>query len=212
MSRGADFWSRRRATVAREEAAEAEAAEEATREKDMAALEKLSDEDICAELDLPNPDDLKPGQDIAAFMQKSVPERLRRRALRQLWRLNPVLANLDGLNDYDGDYTDAAMVKPGMKTAYQVGKGMLRHVQALAEAEAAKAEKLAQTATAPETVHTEAEKPDELSQENAVANQGPETLTTTMVVTDEPPSPTLELDTSAVRPRRMRFAFDQEHT
>ena len=192
MSRGGDFWSRRRAQVAREEAQEAEAVAEAAREKDMAALEDLSDEDICAQLDLPNPDDLKPGQDIAAFMQKTVPERLRRRALRQLWRLNPVLANLDGLNDYDGDYTDAAMVKPGMKTAYQVGKGMLRHVQALAEVEAAKAEKLAQAATtpAPEPVRTATEKPDQLSQENSVENQGPEAPPATMVVTDEPPSPT----------------------
>lgn len=212
MSRGADFWSRRRAQVAREEAQEAEAVAEAAREKDVAALEDLSDEEICIKLDLPNPDDLKPGQDIAVFMQKTVPERLRRRALRQLWRLNPVLANLDGLNDYDGDYTDAAMVKPGMKTAYQVGKGMLRHVQALAEAEAAKAEQVAQVAPPPEPVQTATEKPDQLSQENTVENQGSEAPPTTMVATDERPSPTLELDTITARPRRMRFAFDQEHT
>jgi hypothetical protein len=34
---------------------------------------------------------------------------LRQRALRKLWTTNPALAVLDGLNDYDLDYTDAAM-------------------------------------------------------------------------------------------------------
>ena len=36
---------------------------------------------------------------------------LRRLALRRLWRSDPVLANLDGLNDYDEDF--AALHKTG---------------------------------------------------------------------------------------------------
>ncbi len=36
-----------------------------------------------------------------------------------------MFSHLDGMNDYDEDYTDAAMVVEGLKTAYQVGKGMI---------------------------------------------------------------------------------------
>ena len=36
-----------------------------------------------------------------------------------------VFANLDGLNDYDEDFTDAATVLSEIKTAYKVGKGMV---------------------------------------------------------------------------------------
>ncbi|WP_439155937.1 DUF3306 domain-containing protein [Yoonia sp.] len=121
-----DFWSRRKAKVAKEAAREAE---EVAQEQPQ---EDLSDEEILAKFDLPDPDSLKLGDDIKGFMSKAVPEHLRRRALRKLWRTNPVLACLDGLNDYDGDFTDAATVVPGMKTAYQVGKGMLAHLEAVA--------------------------------------------------------------------------------
>lgn len=63
--------------------------------------------------------------DFTVFMRNDVPKWLRRKALRKLWRSNPVLANLDGLNDYDEDYTDAAMVVPDVKTAWRVGRGYL---------------------------------------------------------------------------------------
>lgn len=74
---------------------------------------------------LPDIETLDDSSDFTAFLQDGVPEELKRRALRRLWRLNPVFANLDGLNDYDDDFTDAAMVVKGMKTIYQVGKGMV---------------------------------------------------------------------------------------
>ena len=84
------------------------------------------DEEILAELGLPHPETLQPGDDIKGFMEAAVPDRLRRLALRQLWRSNPVLANLDELVEYGEDYTDAATVVENLQTAYQVGKGMLR--------------------------------------------------------------------------------------
>jgi len=56
-------------------------------------------------------------------MDGRVPERLRARALRAFWKTNPVLANLDGLDEYWDDYTDAAMIIENMETLYQVGKG-----------------------------------------------------------------------------------------
>ncbi len=70
-------------------------------------------------------DTLDYDSDFTMFMKDNVPEAIRRRALRQLWRSNPVLANVDGLNDYDEDFTDAALVVKGLKSAYQVGKGYL---------------------------------------------------------------------------------------
>jgi hypothetical protein len=74
------------------------------------------------------------GDDFSAFLSRAVPERLRRRALRRLWLSNPVLANLDGLVDHGEDLTDAAVVVADMKTSYQVGRGIVSQVLALAEA------------------------------------------------------------------------------
>lgn len=134
-ARQSDFWSRRRAAVRAE--AEAEQAALRAEEADArdAEVTERSDEEILAELGLPDPDSMGQGDDFSAFLQSAVPERLRRRALRRLWRSNPVLANLDGLVDHGEDFTDRATVLPGMASAYQVGRGMMRHVMALAEAE-----------------------------------------------------------------------------
>lgn len=133
------FWSRRLRAVRAE--AEAEAALAARQERDAAEAARnardatRNDAEILEELGLPDPDLLTAGDDFSAFMNAAVPERLRRRALRVLWRSNPVLANLDGLVDHGEDFGDGAMVMPGMKTAYQAGRGMLDHVNALARAQ-----------------------------------------------------------------------------
>ncbi len=134
MSGRVDFWSRRKAAVAEETRACEESERKARAAEERAALEERPDEEALAELELPDPDGMKPGDDFTAFMAEAVPERLRRRALRQLWRSNPVLANLDNLVDYGEDYTDAALVVENLQTAYQVGKGALKHLEALAEA------------------------------------------------------------------------------
>jgi len=153
MSADKDFWSRRRAAVAAEEQAqkqaEARKAELAETEAARAELQDLSDVQVLEKLELPDPDTLKPGDDFTAFLRDVVPEHLRRRALRRLWRSNPVLANLDGLNDYDGDYTNAATDAPGLKTAYRVGKGLMKHVEALAAEADAKADAKARSGSAP---------------------------------------------------------------
>ena len=132
MSRAETFWSRRRAGVEAEAEAEkaALAAEELAVEQ--AALDEKSDDEILAELNLPEPESLGLGDDFSVFMTKAVPDRLRRRALRVLWRSNPTLANVDMLVDYGEDFTDKATVIENMQTAYQVGKGMLKHVEEMA--------------------------------------------------------------------------------
>lgn len=65
--------------------------------------------------------------DYRQFMQKDVSEAARQKALRKLWISNPVLANMDGLDDYCEDYTDAAVCLPTgtMKTLYKYGRGFL---------------------------------------------------------------------------------------
>ena len=55
-------------------------------------------------LDLPDIDTLDKESDFTVFMQAGVPEEMKNLALRALWRSDPVLANLDGLNDYDEDF------------------------------------------------------------------------------------------------------------
>ncbi len=74
---------------------------------------------------LPDLDSLTEETDFTAFLQDGVPEALRRKALRRLWRLNPVFANLDGLNDYDEDYSAGGIIAENIKTIYKVGKGYL---------------------------------------------------------------------------------------
>ncbi len=61
--------------------------------------------------DLPDIDGLDKDSDFTPFMADGVPEELKRLALRKLWLSDPVLANLDGLNDYDEDF--GAIVKAG---------------------------------------------------------------------------------------------------
>ncbi|TNF58245.1 MAG: DUF3306 domain-containing protein [Rhodobacteraceae bacterium] len=132
MTARPDFWARRKAAVQAEAEAEARARDSAKEAQARAELEAKDDADILAELDLPDPDLLQLGDDVRGFMSSAVPERLRRRALRRLWRLNPILANLDGLNDYDTDFTDAAFLTGDVPTTYQVGKGLLAHVKEMA--------------------------------------------------------------------------------
>ncbi len=63
--------------------------------------------------------------DFSVFMKKGVPDALRQRALRQLWRSNPVLANVDGLNDYDENFRVAHTILEKFASAYTIGKGHL---------------------------------------------------------------------------------------
>ncbi len=135
MNHPSDFWSRRKAAVQAEAEAERAEIEAQALAEHHAEIEEKTDAEILAEYNLPDPDNLQPGDDVSGFMSKAIPDRLRRRALRRFWRLNPVLANVDGLVDYGEDYTDAACVIENIQTAYQVGKGMLAHIEALAAAE-----------------------------------------------------------------------------
>jgi len=185
MSRGAgrgDAWSRRKARVAEAEAREARLAQVAAAE---AAAADKTDAELCAELNLPDPDSLAPGDDFAAFLKREVPERLRRRALRKLWRTNPALANVDGLVEYGEDFTmPESAAGAVVATAYRVGRGLLTPDAEAAPVAATEpgAEPEAGSTPAPETE--------------------PETEIETAGAAPEPAPP------AARAPRRMRFVFD----
>lgn len=75
--------------------------------------------------DLPDVEAMDADSDYTMFLGENVPQDLAKLALRKLWRSDPLLANLDGLNDYDEDFSKVGMVTEAVKTAYKVGKGFL---------------------------------------------------------------------------------------
>lgn len=187
------FWARRRAAVQAEAEADIRAQEEAMLAARAEALAERDDAEILAEMGLPDPESMQRGDDFAAFMSREVPERLRRKALRTLWRSNPVLACVDGLNDYDDDFTIGATGNGPIKTAYQVGKGMMYHLEAMAR----------QSEPALEEILTPA--PEEADVPVAMA--------AVEEAVDMPPEPEtvagLAEGIEGFAPRRMRFRFEE---
>lgn len=182
------FWDRRRAAVQAEAEADQRAIALQQADEAEAQLDAESDDAVLARLNLPAPESLSMGDDFTAFMAKGVPTRLRNRALRRLWRSNPVLACVDGLNDYDADYLTGSTGNGVIASTYQVGKGLLAHLQKL--------ERQSETTTAPDTAEIFVDAPDE-----------------TALALAEPDAPVTEPDTPEERapaPRRMRFRFDAE--
>ena len=205
MTQSTDFWSARRARVAEEEEALREVESEKAQAQLNEAQEEKSDEEILLEHNLPDPDNLTADDNVAGFMAKSVPERLRRRALRRFWRLNPILANVDGLVDYGENYTDAATVVENLMSTYQVGKGMLAHVEYLAEL-AKKKEDEAEQELAEAEENLEEETPNDMSltaSEDEISDQvchDDQFITPEAVKEDN-------IAEAPLKPRRMRFRF-----
>jgi len=73
--------------------------------------------------DLPDVESLGADSDFAAFMKDGVPAALRRLALRKLWASDPTFNVIDEMVEYGEDYTDAATVVAGMKSAWEAGRG-----------------------------------------------------------------------------------------
>ena len=205
MTQSTDFWSARRARVAEEEEALREVESEKAQAQLNEAQEEKSDEEILLEHNLPDPDNLTADDNVAGFMAKSVPERLRRRALRRFWRLNPILANVDGLVDYGENYTDAATVVENLMSTYQVGKGMLAHVEYLAEL-AKKKEDEAELELAEAEESLEEETPNDMcltASEDEISDQvchEDQFITPEAVKEDN-------IGEAPLKPRRMRFRF-----
>jgi len=194
-----DFWARRRAGVAAEAKAEQDALEAQALANEQAALEEMSEAEMLAELDLPDPDTMTQGDDFSVFMAKAVPDQIRRRALRTLWRSNPVLANVDMLVDYGEDFTDAAMAVENIQTAYQVGKGMLKHVEEMAR----QAEERDNPTVLEEPAVEDAGEDEILSAEGQETEQELEEAPEQIALLEE------EETYNAPAPRRMKFRVEE---
>ncbi|HSG95468.1 MAG TPA: DUF3306 domain-containing protein [Afifellaceae bacterium] len=90
---------------------------------DETADEELAANQAAAEaIDL---DSLDEDSDYSPFLKDGVPADLKSAALQRLWRSNPVFANIDGLNDYDEDFTIPTTPMGAIKTAWKFGRGFL---------------------------------------------------------------------------------------
>ena len=97
----------------------------------------LTDAELLEKYDLPDPEVVTEESGLEQFLNgRGLPGRVRQMALRRLWRLNPLFGVVDDMVEYGEDYTDAATVIEGMKTAYTVGKGYAKEVVEPEETEA----------------------------------------------------------------------------
>lgn len=204
-------WSERKQRVAEEvEVAKTQqVAETATEEPDP--FEGKTDEEILQILELPAPEELALGDRAEGYLAPNVPEHIRQRALRAFWRTNPVLANLDGLDDYCDDFTDAAMVVENMQTIYEVGRGYAEQALDALESLAEESEELiadaANQVVVDEALELPPESPEELANADEPARLGqttPEDSAPPQGEQDEASDPE-NSERAPYRPRRMQF-------
>jgi hypothetical protein len=81
------------------------------------------------ELPLPSLDDMIPGGDVSAFLQKHVPDSLRNLALRKAWENDPVISNFIEMADYQLDYANPDSI-PGWSSTLE-GVDVKKFVDAL---------------------------------------------------------------------------------
>ncbi len=86
---------------------------------------ELSDEEKEVVAGLPPLDSLTQESDFTPFFKDGVPEFLKRKAMRILWRSNPIFGIRDGLNDYDEDFNVVHKIIEETVGAYKVGRGHL---------------------------------------------------------------------------------------
>lgn len=104
------------ATAGIDTAAPGDAAQEVTPPDEVAAANQAVAESVDLET-------LGFESDYSVFLKDGVSTQLKNAALRRLWRSNPVLACLDGLNDYDEDFRKVETFAHGVRSSWQVGKG-----------------------------------------------------------------------------------------
>lgn len=145
--------------------------------------EELTEEQKEVVSTLPPLESLNGDSDFTPFMRNGVPEIIKRKAMRILWRANPLFAFRDGLNDYDEDYNIVHKIIEEGYGAYQVGRGHLTEEElqemmpekakrAFDEDEEETEEYLAEGEEQLEQTDTEvAEQPDEASEAEPNSNQ-----------------------------------------
>jgi hypothetical protein len=179
-------------------AAKAEPAQQGQSEEDGGA----GDRERIDPADLPDIETLDANSDFSQFMQKGVPEALKRRALRKLWQVDPAFSQICMLDDYNLDYTDAAMVVPNLKTLYQVGRGMILAGEDTAEAveppAAAAALEAAETSGVPAEAPAGAEQQAQAA--DAPAAPAAEATAASGSISRQPRKPGVPLVSASARP------------
>lgn len=99
-------------------------------EADDDLFDGIEDEELTEEQEelvatLPPLESLNGESDFTPFMREGVPEFIKRKAMRILWRANPLFGFRDGLNDYDEDYNVVHKIIEEGFGAYKVGRGHL---------------------------------------------------------------------------------------
>ena len=188
-------WSRRKAEA---QSAEPAPSPDASTDQTAGTDAEQTPDEAAIVADLPDIDSLDKDSDFSAFMKQGVPQALRRQALRKLWKVNPVFGILDGMNEYDEDFTITTAIGESVKTIYQVGKGMVREEEEPVTAEAADVESEAADSARPEepevTADPDADVAAEVSTEDqhAAAEPAPEITETDGTAEEAAPAPTVE--------------------
>lgn len=78
---------------------------------------------------------LDKSSDYTRFIKSNVPAVVQKKALRQLWASDSVFEVLDGMNDYDEDFTGNGLAGKAFKSAYKVGRGFLESKDLVAESD-----------------------------------------------------------------------------
>ena len=105
--------------------------------------------------ELPSVETLNADSDFTPFLKEGVPSLLKRAALRKLWKTDPTLANLDGLNDYDDDFVKMGVGKI-VKTAYTISQKFIVKQQEPTLGEPEKSETASNDASSNERENPEA--------------------------------------------------------
>lgn len=102
-------------------------AEQAAAQNLFAGIDEreLTEEEQAAVADLPPVESLTKESDFTPFLQAGVPDFIKRKALRVLWRSDPFFNFRDGMNEYDEDYNVIHRVITELTGNYQVGRGHL---------------------------------------------------------------------------------------
>ncbi len=199
-------WSRRKLAAKEQAASEASAdTPQETRGPDSAAEDPALEQELQANREAAEAVDLatiNEKTDMSVFLKAGVPAALRNKALATLWRSNPVYACLDGLNDYDDDYSAPGLIMKTYKSAWQIGRGYLDAV--------APPEKTA-SAESPAEAEEEAARtsPDEPAGPSQTEAEQPEIEAAHMEAAPEDP-PQAEFDAEPLPrvPLRRRLALD----
>ena len=178
-------WSKRKVAarrseddeVADDDAGVSELAKLQGTDQDANKVEVSPDDRLLVEEDFADVDfeALDKSSDYTRFLKANVPAAIQKRALRKLWASDSVFEVLDGMNDYDEDFTIDGLAGKAFKSAYKIGQGYLsdEEVKArdLAEAKRKGEETLsADLAEVPEEVPEEAPEETDGAQDDNLAD------------------------------------------